>query len=1186
MKFLNRKSHADFAKIKPWQAFNISNFHLLSVIGLLSLMPMAEALSSEQTVGKANNQQTQSVIDMQQAFLAPQKRYYPETWFHLNGKNISKAGLTADLEAIQYSGMQGIQLFNKKGPAYPNVEQISILSPEWEDVIGHVADETERLGLNLTFQNCPGWSMAGGPWVPAEEAQRELIHHEFAIKGGQTINQALPIADEYQSKDRNYQDIQVIAFKTPQDHFKLDLTPDSITSNNNLIPWQSVFDKTQRFDYQYHPRVLPTEPKFKQYQLNGIHPVNEEPTWVKTSFKQAVTIRTIELPPARTIFTNRQYPKTNIQILVEAKLNGHWQTITNLELPSTNWYDLQYGVTLSIPETTSRHFRFTFKKDPLFLAYLKLHSRAELHNHQAKASKTSRNLLQDKTQQVSEKSIIQSQNIVDLTEKLNKQGELNWQAPAGNWTVIRFGHVNMLRTNRPAEPEATGWEASKLDKEAIENHLRNGMMGHLMRPGGPLDGHDVHGMLIDSWESYVPTWTMKKERLAKEFLKRRGYNMMPYLPATLGYVVDSVEHSNKFLRDLRQTMDDLYVENFFDHFRTVAHDMGSKVYTEGAVGETLPGDPMRYYGVSDFPMTEFWYPKAPSNQKEAKPIYAAASATHLYNKPFLSAEAATQLFIKWNETPETINYLINENFAKGISHLVFHTFSHTPQVDVVPGSSFGGHIGFPLLRTQTWWRHTPEWMKQLARSQYMLQQGEFVADVLWYLGDELAPHPYDTAPFPQGYKFDYLNQEILQSKVKVTNGQLKVVDAGDYQLIMLRDSERMLLSTAQKLKQLVEQGAVVLGNKPQTSPSLMDDAQDLATLKQIANTLWGNNKQGVKTTGKGKVYWGYSLEEVLNKEQIKPDVVVPDNTDIRWLHRQTPEADIYFVSNQHDHAVDANLQFRVTNKVPQIWDTKTGTIQNAKIWTTDKQNKLTNLTVSLAPHSSQFIVFVKGQANGFEQLKHNNQVLLKAQSGWVKHHKTQSNPVKLINNQWVLANSGQYQLFSNHQQPTNFQVKVQTQTLTQPWLLAFEAGWDTPGTVSINQLKALQEFDNEAIRHYSGSITYTTEFEYSQDENASNLILDLGQVDDIAEVKLNGKQIGTVLSAPFEFEVTDALINGNNKLEVVVTNSWRNQLIFDNKRAQDQKKTWTTNPPKPHETQLESSGLIGPVTIKTQVNYD
>ena len=1133
------------------------------------------------TTSRDSMELSTSISVLKTNFKQPNKKYYPETWFHLNGKNISQEGLTADLRAINYSGMQGIQLFNKKGPAYPDVPQINILTPEWEQMIAHVADETARLGLNLTFQNCPGWSMAGGPWVPAAEAQRELIHHEFHFSGGRNIRHRLAIAPDYQTADRNYQDIKVLALKTPKDHLLTDLTPIAYDTNNKTVPWLSLLNKTKRVDNAQ------ADESFKTYKKMGIRPVANESTWVTVDFASAITLRSIELPPVRTIFMDRQYPKTNIDILVEAKVNEKWQRVTTLNVPSTHWYDLQYPTTLAVPEITSQSFRLTFKNDPLFLSYIKFNSRGYLHNHEAKASKSSRNLQSDTFQQLSPETTIDSTEVLDISEFMDQQGNLDWQAPKGDWTIIRFGHVNMLRTNRPAEPEATGWETSKLDKEAIENHLRNGMMGTLMRAGGPLDGHKIHGMLIDSWESYVPTWTMKKERLAEEFRNRRGYDMTPYLAATLGYVVDSVDVSNKFLRDLRATMDDLYVEKFFKHFRTVAHDMGAKVYTEGAVGETLPGDPLRYYGVSDFPMTEFWYPKAPSNQKEAKPIYAAASAYHLYDKPFLAAEAATQLDVGWNESPKDIQYLINENFAKGVNHLVFHTFSHIPQTDVLPGSSFGGNIGFPLLRTQTWWRHTPTWMLSLARAQYMLQQGEFVADVLWYLGDEFDRHPFDTAPFPDGYKFDYLNAELLHNKVKVTDGQLYVEGAGNYKIIMLRDSQRMLLSTAEKLKELVSQGAIVLGNKPVNSPSLMDDDHDLSQLKKIADELWGNTPLGVKSVGKGRVYWGQSLEQVLESEKIQADVQVPKQTDVRWLHRSTEEAEIYYVTNQHNSALDVSITFREGAGEVEIWDIDSGKVHPAQLVTRSATNNSSNVLVQLPPHGSQFVVFnkTKKPKAEYHQLLFNQQTVLSAQADWFKLYSKSTSPFQIQGPKLVTDNAGAYKLASDIQ---NVALRIARQVVSftdNNWQLHFTAGWDTPETISLTSLRALNTHSNPAIKHYSGSVIYDTYFEFDNNTNYQMSLLDLGQVYDIAEVWLNGKKVATRIAPPYRYEVTDHLRVGKNHLKIVVTNTWRNQLIFDNQRAPDNKKTWTTNPPKQDEAALEPSGLVGPVSLINLNSY-
>lgn len=1127
-----------------------------------------------------------SLAELQTGFDKPAKRYYPETWFHLNGKNISKAGLSADLEAIHFSGMQGIQVFNKRGPAYPNVPQISILTPQWEDAIAHLADETERLGLHLTFQNCPGWSMAGGPWVPKEEAQRELIHNEFHFKGKQRIQAKLGIDEVYQTNDRNYQDVSVLAFKTPVGHTQIDHTPSFYKSNNMSVPWPSIFDKSKRTTYQIKPMRPHKEETFRRYQEQGIHPVSGEPTYIELGFDSAITLRSIELPPVRNIFTDRQYPKTNIEIVVEANIDDKWHEITRLQVPTTHWYDDQYSTTFAVPETASQRFRLSFKNDPLFLEYVKFHSRSYLHNHQAKASKSSRHLQSDVAQQVNLNTVIDPEQVKDISTKMDKQGVLTWDAPEGDWTIIRFGHVNMLRTNRPAEPEATGWETSKLDKEAIENHLRKGMMGNLMRQGGPLDGHTVHGMLIDSWESYVPTWTMEKSRLSQEFAARRGYDMTPYMPVTLGYIVDSVDTSNKFLRDLRETMDDLYVENFFDHFRTVAHDMGSKVYTEGAVGETLPGDPLRYYGVSDYPMTEFWYPKAPSNQKEAKPIYAAASAYHLYDKPFLAAEAATQLEVRWNESPKTIQYLINENFAKGVNHLVFHTFSHTPQTDVFPGSSFGGRIGFPLLRTQTWWRHTPAWMESLARAQYVLQQGEFVADVLWYLGDELDRHPFDTHPFPEGYKFDYLNAEILHSKVKVTNGQLHVEGAGKHKVIMLRDSERMLLSTAKKLKQLVLQGAVVLGNKPIDSPSLMDNNHDLAELQDISDELWGDSKTGVKSSGKGKVYWGYELAEVLKAENIAPDVAMNQAANTRWLHRTTPDAEIYYVSNQHDTALDLSVTFREGQGLPEIWEIDTGKVYPALLVNREEDSTASSVLLQLNPYASQFVVFNKNKKpkKEYQSVLKAGQTQLDSKALWYRLHETPSAPISLANSQIRANSSGSFVLTSANKSAANkIELSQHQVSLNElKWQLSFDDGWDTPTMLEMQELRPLHMHEQASVQHYSGTIEYKTTFNFVQASGSTKghqTIVDLGEVHDIAELWLNGELIGTRLAAPYSFDVSENIKSGNNNLRIVVSNTWRNQLIFDNQRAKPDKKTWTTNPPKQHEKSLEPSGIVGPVRV-------
>ena len=1134
--------------------------------------------SHEKNQKDDNQQLATTLTELSNEFKSPSNNYYPETWFHLNGNNISKEGLTLDLEAIKEAGLQGIHLFNKSGRPFPNVKPIKILSPEWEDMIRHAADECKRLGLKFTMQNCPGWSMTGGPWVPVEEAQREVVETVYRVSGGKLFDQTLKVDSLYLTPDYDYKDIQILAFPTPKGDDLEPFKPSKIETNNKLVPWEDIFNPISKIIVTRTTTQL--DKKLGSYRAQGINKINNKDTWVETTFDSLVTLRTIKFPQLRHIIMGTEYPVIDVDIKVEAHIDGKLEEITTLNLPDANWNDRRKHLTLSIPETTSKVFKFTFEGEHAIAPeFIRLSSSPKLHNHEAKAAKVLRRLEKEVQYNYSENTIIPSDKIINLTDKLTADGQLIWEVPEGDWTIVRFGHINMRLTNKPAVPEATGWESSKLDKVAIENHLRKGMIGNLIKDGGPIGDGKLHGLLIDSWESHVPTWTMNSEDLFQEFEERRGYSMKTYLPATKGYIVDSPEVTTKFLRDLRHTMDEVFIDNFFKHFATVAHGMGAEVYTEGAGGEVLPIDPMRYYGVSDIPMTEFWYPKAPSDQNEyAKPIYNAASATHLYNKPMLAAEACTQVGVKWNEHPFSVKYLIDYNFAKGVNHLVFHTFSHTPQTDVYPGSSFGGSIGFPLVRQQTWWPYMKDWMDYLARNQYVLQQGEYVADVLRYYGDHYERPPFDLDEFPKGYRFDYLNAEILQEKLSIKNDKLHVEDGGDYKIIELRDSESMLLSTVKKLKELVEGGAVILGNKPKDSPSLMDDENDLKELQNISDELWGVSKSGVKQVGKGKVYWGKTLDAVLNEESIAQDVIFPEGLNINWIHRKTDDADIYFVASKDENPVDVSLSFRVNNLNPQIWNAFSGEQQDAKIWS--KSNNRTNVALSLPSNGSAIVVFSKTDIKPYaSKVTYKNEVVLDTETGWYNIHDTEDFPSISWKGDNLLASKAGVYTFSQNGNKTSKTITLNEQSLQTNWQLNFDASWDTPKSIEMSELISLTKHNNDAIKHYSGTTTYTKTF--NLDAVGSHMIIDLGTVSNIAELWCNGKKVDVKWAPPFQFDITEYTKKGENALEIIVTNTWRNQLIYDNSRPKSQKKTWTTNPPKKNETELEDAGLIGPVVIKT-----
>lgn len=1151
---------------------------LAPIFNFVFLLFLLFGCNEHQTKVNSSTSSSSPIIkELFKNFKNPPKEYYPETWFHLNGNNISKEGLKRDLQAIKNAGLQGIHLFNKSAKPFPNVKPVKILSPEWERMIAFTANECKRLGLKFTMQNCPGWSMTGGPWVPVNEAQREVVETTYYISGGKTFNQVLELDSIYRAKDFDYKDIQVLAFPTLKGDTLKPHNPFKIETNNLLVPWKDIFNPNSKLLVTRKTTRL--DKPLKAYRKLGISKVKEKETWVKTTFKKAITLRTLVLPQIRHIVVGTQYPRIKTSIKVEALINNKLQEITTLKIPDANWNDRRKNLTLSIPETKAKTFKFTFKgAHAIAPESIRLTAKPRLHNHEAKAAKVLRRLHKDVQYNYADSTIIKQESIINLTEKLSPKGQLKWVVPNGDWTIIRFGHVNMRLTNKPAVAEATGWESSKLDKIAIENHLRKGMIGNLIKDGGAIGKGKLHGLLIDSWESHVPTWTINSQDMFKEFKSRRGYSMKKYLPATLGYVVNDAKTTSKFLRDLRHTMDEVFIDNFFKHFATVAHDMGAEVYTEGAGGEVLPIDPMRYYGVSDIPMTEFWYPKAPSAQNEyAKPIYNAASAAHLYNKKKLAAEACTQVGVKWNEHPFSVKSLIDYNFAKGVNHLVFHTFSHTPQTNVYPGSSFGGNIGFPLVREQTWWKYMPNWVEYLSRNQYVLQQGEYVADVLRYYGDHYERPPFDLYNFPKGYRFDYLNSEILQEKISVKNGNIHVENGGDYRVITLRDSDEMLLSTLEKIKELVLQGAIVLGDKPKDSPSLMNNENDLEALKKISNELWDATKSGSKQTGKGRVYWGKTLAQVLQEENIKEDVIVPDDLNISWIHRKTKDADIYFVASKEKQPIDVSLSFRVSQKVPQMWDAFTGNKQKAKVW--KAENGRTNVVVSLPESGSAIIVFTKGSDNAYaSKITNAGTTILDTQIGWYKIHTSTNAPqITWLKDELLASIAGTYTIHQFKNQHEKI-INLKNTSLQDNWKLTFNKGWDTPETIDVKKLKSLTKLKNTAIQHYSGTITYTKKVKIDALDKAT--VLDLGEVANIAEVWCNNKKIGVKWAPPFLFNLTKELKKGENNLTIKVTNTWRNQLIFDNSRSQSSKKTWTTAKPKKHETTLEKSGLIGPVLLK------
>jgi hypothetical protein len=1048
------------------------------------------------------------------AFKAPPAVYHPETWFHFIGGNVAKKGITADLEAIANAGLSGIQLFHGQfGGPWPGVEpQIACLSEPWDDAVHYTAEECRRLGLRFTMQNCPGWAMSGGPWIEPSNAMRHLAWSRTDVNGARTVSTTLSLPEPGGEAWRDYRDIAVLAFPTPQDDTGKPLVPQSVKSSRMDLEWEDLlYGNTQ-----------------KTIKLPPVSDGN--PHWIEVTFPNAVTLRTVEFSSIQG-FNHAWCYEPGVTVSVQAKLpDGRMQEIIHTPLPQASWQD-DRPISLACnewPGNTGRLsvYRITIaNQHEMNISSLRLYTAARKNNWESEAGWTLRSIVRaGEHPEQSPETFVNPEQIIDITPSMSPSGVLNWDAPDGQWTILRIGHANTGMKNGPAPPEGTGWECDKLSEAGPEIHFANyiGRLAH-----GPLAGGLLNGMLMDSWECKTQTWT---PRMESEFGQRTGYPLRKWLPAVFGYVVGDHETSSRFLRDWRGVIGDLFADKFFGRMAGLAKANGMNVIYETAAGDIFPADIMEYYKYADVPMCEFWHPYADSSVGSInfKPIKPTVSAARLYGKPRVSAESFTSFNLTWDEHLSMLKEIANLNFIEGVTHPVFHTYTHNPRTDwLPPGTAFGSGIGTPFLRGQTWWKHVPAFTAYLSRLNYLFERGKPVSDVLWYLGDEINHKPDQHAPFPEGYKYDYCNPDVLLTRLIVHDGNIVTPEGVAYRVIWLPDNERMLPETLEKLLALVREGAMIVGNAPQGLATLSGGDAAQRRFDTAVRELWGENARGenIRTVGKGKIISGTTIGDALEKLAIAPDVT---GGDALWLHRRVEGADWYYVCAPYKGGFQGELSFNHAGNA-EVWDPVSGEIMPAAI--TGRHGGRTSIRFDFERAGSCFIVFRTGTSIPAKQ---------------TTSHKTAG-----------------------------------AQTFSGLWTLTFPTGWGAPASFNTSELKAWKDLDlSPEAKAFSGTVTYTTVFDAGKVKKGKTYSLDLGCVEMIAEVTLNGKKLRTLWTPPYRLDVTDALKSGENTLQVEVTSTWFNRLVYDANQPEEQRKTWVIAGPKKEET-LRESGLLGPVVLQS-----
>lgn len=1075
----------------------------------------------------------------EQGFANPPDEARPRTWWHWTGSNITREGITSDLEWMKRVGIGGMQLADVNfGMGQTVEEKIVFGTPAWLEAVRHAAAEADRLGLEMALFSSAGWSLTGGPWVKPEQAMKKLVWSESIVEGPRTFSEKLPRPPSNNGPIRNlstgggsnppdptyYGDSAVIAFLTPQDERSMADQQPVVTTNAGPV------DATPLLDDDLNTA------------LTVVSPPDGDTAWVQFAFARPYQARAITIGGTQGIPVGR----------VLASQDGtHYQTLVTL--PGAQLYRQGRVRTFAFPATTARFYRIEMTGAPLgpaetmnqapaqpdnayVLTEALLHAGGRVHRWEEKAGFSFLFEYESvPTPEVPGTASIPSDNVVDLTSKMDADGTLHWEIPPGRWTILRMGYSLTGAKNRPAVPAGLGFEVDKLSARHTRDYFRN-YTEPITEALGPLYGKSLRYMLLDSWEAGMQNWT---EEMLHEFRTRRGYDPTPYLPVLTGRIVESADVSDRFLWDFRRTLVDMFAENHYGVATEFLNSQGLGTYSEAAgVSLEVIEDALLNKKHVDIPMGEFWVQDLHPSSMYYVDVRGAASAAHVYGKPIAAAEAYTG---GGYESPYTLKRIGDYWFAQGINRFVFHTSAHQP-LDTMPGNTM---VGTHLNRNITWAEQAKPFMTYLTRNAYMLQQGLFVAD-LAYLLNEGAP---STMPFwgaglqpapPEGYDYDYVNTDVLLNRMSVdADGRLVLPDGMSYHVLVLPETDRMTVSVLQKIRDLVRSGATVVGPKPTRSPGLMQYPYADSSVRAIAEEVWGDLDGISRTTrvyGKGRVVWGLLLTDILQMLGLPPDVEYSRELDAElvWIHRRTDEADIYFVANQTGRAREVDVRFRVSGREAERWQPDTGAIEPAAYRIEDGR---TTVPLELAAHEAVFVVF--------------------------RH--TTSSAVRTL------------------PRPT----KTTLAALSGPWQLTFPPGLGAPSEIQLRELSSWTEHADDGVKYFSGTATYTKEIQASQDWFApgTKLLLDLGTVKDLAEVSINGEALGIVWKPPFRVDVTDVLKPGTNLLEIAVTNQWTNRLLGDQAADPGQKVLATSTrmigrigtPPV-----LAESGLLGPVQILSE----
>lgn len=1008
-------------------------------------------------------------LTLEEGFENPPPTARPHTWYHMMNGNVTKAGVTRDFKAIAEVGLGGVQMFDA-GCDIP-AGTLRFNTPEWFDLIRHAVTEAKRLGLEVCISNCSGWSSAGGPWITATNCMKGFQFAETGLlRGPMRFTGCVPRP----GGGRHYRDVAVLAYPVPTAELACATNIRTSVDGHSAVAefdgeveccgfsvqmkGGGVFAAVADMKVEASSDGVGHRTVFDRKNVTWGDEGSGYRTLVYFPFPESVRAKAFRL-------TVRQVSYGRIGDIAVFRPEGVRRVA---DLP---------GKQCVVRQLLSRRENVGKKDPPVF--YIRRDSIPADASHSIPAAQ-----------------------IVDLTDLLRDDGTVEWEVPQGAWRILRFGYAPMNRSVHPASDGGKGLEVDKLDGDALAFHFDQyigkvcGMLGRALvgmhKPG-------FAGTILDSYEAGSQNWTAGFEKI---FERRMGYSMLCYLPALAGHLVGSVEETERFFEDFRRVISDLFCENFTDALAARSHQYGIACSVEPYGNGSF--DDLRYAQNVDIPMGEMW---SGGHKRQLHPgnVKLAAYVAHVWGKRYCGAESFTAGWPyagRFRTTPYSIKAQGDLAYVNGVNRIIYHRFAHQPWADsdYAPGMTMG-QWGMCFDRTQTWWYDQKEWIAYQSRCQWMLQEGKFVADAIYFQGED-TPNRADSDPpcdgrpsraaYPDGIDYDWCGREVVLALKVAPDGGLLSPGGVRYRLLVLPNVDTMSREVLAKIGDLLDAGAKVCAvRKPTRFPGLRGWPHGSAAFRRQVEDVW---RKGVLEM---------NAADALAHIRVAPDVmpVLAANgrkieyPQFGWIHRTDGKSDWYFVTRANDKVETLTVSFRQSGKAVELWDAETGRICRAA--RTQEKGGRTEVTFDVRPNGSMFVVF---------------------------RPKSTASPETLWRPSAEMFVSGK-------------------------WKLLFPQGRGAPDCVELDGLVDWTQHPDPGVNYFSGTATYRKTFTRppeSRPRKGKRVIIDLGDVRHFATVVVNGKAFPTMWRPPFRVDATKALGDARTvELVVKVTNLWPNRMIGD-----------------------------------------